>query len=297
MNMVDPSKEREQAQTATQATAPIQTSTETVNRAPAPAQSASEAASYTPIKDEVSAVNGFHYIDELPSKYKLYPDDTKIYARPLKVLEIKTLSTINENNINSVINSVLSKTIKGIDVGDLLVADKLYLIFWLRANTYKDSGFVVDFDCTSCQEDSTYEFEINNLDVEEIKDDYDPEKAVTLQYSGDSIKWSQIRVKDENNVKDFVAKHRNSMMKFDDEVLGVANLITTINGEKKSMLQKYEYLVAMSPLDYTYLESYIRNYELGINPVMNVKCAKCGGISPVAVSFRRSFFIPRAVIN
>lgn len=283
--MVDPAKEVE---TPIEQQVPQQSTVMT---------SSNEAASYTQIQDEVSVTDGFHYIEELPSKYKLYPEETKIYARPLKVLEIKTLSTINDNNINTVVNSVLKKATKGFPIEEMLVADKLYLIFWLRANTYKDSGYVVDFDCTLCEDESTYQFEIDNLDVEEIKPDYDPNKEVILKQSQTRIKWKQLRVKDENTVKDFAMKHRNSMMKFDDELLSVANLITEINGSPKTMLEKYNFLVNLNPIDHAYLESYIRKYELGINPIMNVRCEKCGGISPVAISFRRAFFVPRAIID
>ena len=100
----------------------------------------------------------YHEITDLPSKYRLYPKGTKIFARPLKVLEVKALASINEDNANYIINDTLSKTIQGITIDDLVVADKLYLVFWLRANTYRESGYVVDFYCRHCESESTYEF-------------------------------------------------------------------------------------------------------------------------------------------
>ena len=66
-------------------------------------------------------------IENLPSKYKLYPPGTKLYARPLKVLEVKMLSSLTNENFHHIITEVLKKTVKGIEVENLLVADKLFI--------------------------------------------------------------------------------------------------------------------------------------------------------------------------
>ena len=79
----------------------------------------------TPIKKEVqpeaktpdvfnTTDPNYYEILGLPSKMKFYPEGTKLYGRPLKVLEIKQLAAINEDNADSVINSILRRTIKGI---------------------------------------------------------------------------------------------------------------------------------------------------------------------------------------
>ncbi len=86
-------------------------------------------------------------IEDLPSKYRLYPEGTKILARPLKVDEVKLLASMDENNYNFVMNDILKRTVKGIDVNDILVDDKHFIIFWLRANTYKNSGYELEFFC------------------------------------------------------------------------------------------------------------------------------------------------------
>jgi hypothetical protein len=69
-------------------------------------------------------------INGLPSNYLLYPKGTQILGRPLKVLEVKKLSSINEENADFIINDILKRTIKGINIDNLLVADKLFIILW-----------------------------------------------------------------------------------------------------------------------------------------------------------------------
>tara|TARA_R110001592_G_scaffold362233_3_gene675461 strand:+ start:6658 stop:7554 length:897 start_codon:yes stop_codon:yes gene_type:complete len=233
-------------------------------------------------------------IEDLPSKFLLYPEGTKIYARPLKVLEVKMLSSLTNDNFHYVITEVLKKAVDGIDVENLLVADKLYIIFWLRANTYKNSGYTVDFDCTLCETSSKYEFEINNLDIIDIKDDYQKDKTVVLPINKDSLTTRQLFIRDENTVKNFLNRNKRSLQNYDEDILILANLVDTINGKSISLMEKYNYLINLEPIDYGKIESYINHYDMGISPLMNVECKNCGGTAPVAVGFHPEFFVPKA---
>lgn len=236
-------------------------------------------------------------IDELPSKFKLYPTGTKIFARPLKVLEVKMLSSLTNDNFHHVITEVLKKSVRGIEIDKLLVSDKLFIIFWLRANTYKNSGYTVDFDCNMCDTHSTYEFEIDNLDIIDIKDDYNPNDTLKLPQCGDELTTRQLTISEENNVKNFQTRNRRSLTEFDEDILTIANLIKTINGKEESLMYKYDYIVAMNPIDFGKIESYLNHFDMGISPIMNVTCKNCGGIADVAVSFRPEFFVPKAGLD
>lgn len=238
--------------------------------------------------------DNYFQIEELPSKFKLYPPGTKLYARPLKVVEVKMLSSMTEDNANYIINEILRKTIKGYNINELYVSDKLYLIFWLRANTYSDSGYSIEFDCPLCEHSTTYDFGLECLDIMDIKDEYDIDKDVVLPGSKHNLKVAQLKIKDENNVKAFIDKNKKIPIKYDTDVLAIANVITHINGEEVTDLkEKYNYLLDIHPSDYAYLESYILHFEMGVNPYMDVKCNDCGGISPMAVTFRSDFFVPK----
>ena len=78
----------------------------------------------------------------LPSKGMFYPD--KIYVKKLSTINIKKLATITEQNSNFVINNILKTSIwdgNGFDYTKILVADKIWLIFFLRSYTYNDIPF------------------------------------------------------------------------------------------------------------------------------------------------------------
>ncbi len=232
-------------------------------------------------------------IESLPSNYKLYPPNTKILARPLTVLEVKLLASMDENNYNFIINDILKRTTKGIDVDDLLVADKHFIIFWLRANTYKNSGYEIDFYCEACSKNSKYNFDLDVLDVAYISDDASEEKEKVLPTSQDKISLKFKRIKDENKVMGFIKQAKNAITKYDDEIIDIASSINKINGEEMSLLNKYEYIEKMHPVDFSYLISYLDTIMFGVKEQVNAICNDCKAVTPIGVTFRPEFFIPK----
>jgi hypothetical protein len=236
--------------------------------------------------------SNYWLIDGLPSRYKLYPEGTNIYGRPLKVLEIKKISSINDVNADYVINELLRKTVKGINTDDLYIADKLYIVFWLRANTYRDSGYVVNFDCTKCNAASEYHFEINNLEIQYLSDNYDPNMLLKLR-SGDTIKMNFLTIADSLNIERFKELNTKVVGEIDSELINIAEMMKEINGKKLSLLEKYRFICDIDPGDFSHISQYIEENGMGIKPYMTVKCNKCGGTGPVGITFHASFLFPK----
>lgn len=239
------------------------------------------------------AMMGFYPINDLPSKYKLYPEGTLIHGRPLRVLEVKQLSQMGENNSNIIINSILKSAIRGIKVDDLILADKIYILFWLRANTYKDSGYKVDFKCLKCEKDSTYSFTLDALQITYLRDDYKEGTPFELPISKDKVVLRLMRVSNAIEVENFKSKVQgNHLESYDDEILNLASCITV--GEKiMSLKQRYEYLISLDAGDYARIETEEVADEIGVSTVINVKCSECGELSYAGLSFRPEFFIPK----
>jgi hypothetical protein len=237
----------------------------------------------------------FWPINDLPSKYKLYPEGTKILGRPLKVIEVKKLASLTDENAGYIINDILRRTIKGIDVNNILLADRFYIVLWLRSNTYRDSGYVVQYQCPKCEKETDFHFELKDLEVVYLSDDYNPNKDIRLK-SGDVIKFKFLTIADEFNLDRF--KETNSRMQYDEELLSISEMITSINGQKKTLMEKYLWLTEdLSPEDYSYIISYIEKYGMGVKPYINVTCKLCGGTSPVGMTFRPDFILPTYKID
>ena len=76
--------------------------------------------------------------DLLPSKGKYYSND--LYVKKLSTIDIKNLSTLTADTIDGVMNSIIAHCVQGINVNDILVGDKYWLVFYLRNLT---RGFLV----------------------------------------------------------------------------------------------------------------------------------------------------------
>ena len=82
----------------------------------------------TEIEKEVPNIPiGYHEIVGLPSKKSVISrGHENLFKATRYFWKSKKLATIDSDNANDVINSVLTKTVIGIEVKDLLVADKLF---------------------------------------------------------------------------------------------------------------------------------------------------------------------------
>lgn len=248
-----------------------------------------------PIQAVISSTkpqDNFWEITDLPSKFKLYAPGTKILARPLKVLEIKMLSTLNTDNINFVLNDIIGRCVTGIRVEDICTADKLYIIFWLRANTYRDSSYSIDFVCPDCKAKGKYDFQLDCLKINYLKDSFDENKDINLP-SGKVVKIKMLRISDEIRVTNFEKTNAQSLASFDTDLLHAASLISEIDGKRIGLIAAYDFISKATPDDYSYIISYVNHYDFGIDPSIDAPCKKCGGAAQIAVTFRPEFFVSK----
>jgi len=238
--------------------------------------------------------DNFFPIEDLPSRYKLYPEGTKIFGRTLKVSEVKKLTTMNENNFNVILKDILTATLRGIDIEDICVADKVYIIFWLRANTFKNSNFVAKYSCDHCETKNEYKFDLDSFDIEYLPENYD-KKELELLNSDKKLTLDILRIRDENKVKAFQENLKNGYGKIDEDVLAMASAIKLVDGSPVSLRQACEFIASLEndPEDYAYLHSKILEMDFGVIPEIKHSCKSCGEVNKIPVSFRPEFFLPR----
>lgn len=235
-------------------------------------------------------------IEDLPTKYRLYPSGTKLVARPLKVLDVKKLTSINDENADAIVNDILRKCVRGIDIKELYSADKMYLLLWLRANSFRDNNYVVGYRCNKCEQESSYHFTIDQVNVDYLSDDYSDGKLITMG-NGDEVAVKLLQIKDEISIASFGTKYgsifANSGEEIDEELLSISFMIDTVNGDTLDDVKRYNYLLDMSPEDFSKLTTYLNDISVGVKAFMNVTCEKCGGESHVGITFHPDFFLPK----
>lgn len=257
-------------------------------------------ASEVPVKVEEAPVpdlGGYEMVKTLITKSRLYPPNTKLFAKPLSVKDVKRLASLDEYSADFVINDIVRKSVKGVPFEELYTADKLLLIFFLRAITFKDTKYIVPFSCSLCNAESDYHFGMENITANFISDDYDPNAKFELK-NGDVVKIRYLKVRDQLEVENLknspLAKNFDEL---DGELLNIAAMIDSINGEEVSLFEKYSYVVKIDPEDYSDIEAYIEKWNIGIEPMMTVTCKKCGGQAQVPVTFHRNFILPKRSVE
>lgn len=234
-------------------------------------------------------------ITELPSNFQFYPKETKIFGRVLDVIEIKKIALAAQNNdkLDFVIRQVLKRAITGIETNEIIQSDKLYLLLWLRANTFNEPGYSVDFHCHKCDKEATYDFNLNNLEIKYFDNEFFNHNTVKLK-NGDEIVLNHLTLRDEEQQDAFRIEFAK-MEDLNDEIIDLASSIKTINGERLPLINRYTYLTNPKKIDakdYMKLETVMNKYDFGVTPILKVKCNQCGGESLSAITFRKSFLVP-----
>lgn len=242
---------------------------------------------------KVEKKENFIPMDDLPSLYRFYPPGTSIEARPLTVSEVKQLASINEENAEFVINDIISRSTRGIDFNSILSVDKFYILFWLRANTYKSAGYETEYQCSHCGKDTNYHFNVSVFDVVYVREDHKDYNTINLPSGGDTLVMKFLRLEDEKRIRDFLSMAQRNNRKYDPDLLELAASIDSINGNKKSLRENYEFVDSMDPENFAYLMSYVDDTIFGVSSTIKASCAFCGEVSPVAIRFQKEFFIPK----
>lgn len=224
----------------------------------------------------------------LPSRGRYY--NTDLYARKLSAIEVKDLSKIKTNNVNSVFNQTLSNAISGINYEDIKINDKLWLIYYLRAFTYSDVPFKVLGGCVKCGETSWFDYQLKDLDVTYANEDL--EKEVTMS-NGDKLTVAFPTIGDEIEIAAIKADP-NYLENIDTDVMTVAAHVKSINGEYVSIYEAYTNFAngKWSASDYSHLLTHLKKYAFGARPKAVFKCPKCKETIYVDVPLGSNFFLP-----
>lgn len=190
-------------------------------------------------------------ITDLPSKFLFYKSKF-FYGRPLTVIDIKYLTTINKENYNEVCNELLTRCIdfNGISLQDLNISDHLYLLFWLKANSFVKSGFNLSTNCPFCKFEIKNEYTLEDLNVKYIQAPYYYQK---YDYTNSSYIFT-IKIP---TIKDNIMDDSQ----YDSQIMKMASYIDTINNYKVNQLEAYSAINQMDPIDFCKFSALYKHFE------------------------------------
>ena len=141
---------------------------------------------------------------ELPSRGVGYnfenSDDPFAYVRPMTFEDEKVLSKIKKSNFD-IVNTLLERCVSNLDIKELYVFDKLFLILKLREISYGDS-YESTVVCPSCSVEGKLKVKIDDLKVNNVPDDFTSNVVMNLPKLGKEVEVSRVKIKDERYTQD-----------------------------------------------------------------------------------------------
>lgn len=247
----------------------------------------------------------------LPSCGLPYPNNPKL-KNPIKCRAITTReeliifgssADISSNLDNAVLSSCIVEP-ENLDVEDLTIRDRMYLLFQIRGFSYGDI-LKTTVTCPKCHEDITFD-----LSLKELKMDVLPPKVeesnfkggffdIVLPRSGDTVTLKLLTGKDEREIREALLKSRaNSKANksvIQNELSFIfprKKMIVAVNGETLDDFDKEDYIYNLIGLDSSYLSKYL-DFSLGYDISYDNICGKCANLIEVPPTINNEFFRPQ----
>lgn len=206
-------------------------------------------------------------LTELPTHGWFYNQNVVIKARSLSLLEVKLLATLNPENATAVCNEILSKCLylENIKLEELLLADREYLIFWIRLNSFtQSSGYSIDInECQHCHEKFTAKISLNEFDVRYIKQIHE------------NVYLPDLNIKIDLKMPMF----NDSGLISVDEINELALWLDTNNTQE----DKIRFIETLSALDFIALKNCIDDMKCGIKHELDIECPLCHSINKIGM--------------
>lgn len=215
----------------------------------------------------------------LPSLGKFYTSKSRdVIISPIKFEDEKQLSVAIKNRQNP-INIILSKCVKGVDINNLLILDKLYLLLKIREISYGHK-YPAEVTCSHCGHKSEIEVDLSKIMVNYMPEDFEDPREITLPTLNKKVVLRFPRISDEKSIETIKSTYDNLyrfILKFDGNDNPVF-INKALNHQK------------MPISDIKIILREITRDDLGLVPKFMLQCENCGEESVLEVPITEDFF-------
>ena len=216
-------------------------------------------------------------ITNLPSGGKFYTDFTGIKISPLKFLDEQLILT-GKDIEKDIVTELLEKTVEGINVNEILLMDKNYLLMKLREVSYGDD-YEFGVVCNKCNYESKSKIQLSRqLNLNQIPADYEDPRKIYLPKLGVEAVIRLPRNREEPYLMDTETIYKN-----------LYRFVVSLN-ENTDPVFISKAIGMMEIADVKTLFKEITITEYGIDPRFVFKCGKCGHKETLAVPIDAGFF-------
>ena len=216
-------------------------------------------------------------VTNLPSRGKFYTDFNGIKIAPLKFLDEQLILT-GKDIEKDIVTELLEKTVEGINVSEILLMDKNYLLMKLREVSYGDD-YEFGVVCRNCNHESKSKIQLSKqLNLSEIPEDYEDPRTISLPKLGVEAVVRLPRNREESYLLDTETIYKN-----------LYRFVVSLHGHTDPVfISKAIERMEIADVKTLFREITITKY--GIDPRFVFKCGKCGHKETLAVPIDAGFF-------
>lgn len=239
-------------------------------------------------KSEAAHKNTGILVDKnsMPSRGIFYPDD--IYVTPFTGMDLKDITSFEENTVNQILFKILSRRVTGIAINDILVGDKLWFIYLIRNITYPDHQIPIKCTCEHCGTQSIQYYTFDKLKVDHYDNRF-PDSQIKLPNS-DLIEFAFPTIGTESQILR-LKNDPNLMEPIDDQFMLLASYIKTINGKKLSIWDAYNYAKNADAATFCKIVRLLDKHSFSFLRTARFECV-CGETIETPIQLTQEFFIP-----
>tara|TARA_R100001460_G_scaffold84122_3_gene125413 strand:- start:16 stop:825 length:810 start_codon:yes stop_codon:yes gene_type:complete len=216
-------------------------------------------------------------ITELPSRGKFYQGFKGVEVQALTFLDEQKILNSKDGNAD-IVSKLLEKSLKGVNVDDLLAMDKMYLLMKVRETSYGDN-YEFNITCPGCGSEIKTSLTLSeHLNMTQIPEDFEDPREIELPKLKAKVQVRFPRSREEIFLKDSDSLYQN-----------LYRFVVSINGiEDPVFISKA--LKRMHIMDVKKLVSEINKAEYGVNPRFIFECPECNYTETMAIPMDVSFF-------
>ena len=216
-------------------------------------------------------------ITELPSRGKFYEGFQGVEVEALTFLDEQKILNSKDGNID-IVSKLLDKSLKGLDVDDLLAMDKMYLLMKVREVSYGDN-YEFNITCPGCGSEIKTSLTLSeHLNMTQVPEDFEDPREIELPKLGVKAEVRFPRSREEVFLKDSESVYQN-----------LYRFVISINGNSDPVFIS-KALKRMHIMDIKKLVSEINKAEYGVNPRFIFECPECTHTETMAIPMDVSFF-------
>lgn len=231
------------------------------------------------------------YTVELPSKGKLYDGKATVELSFFTLGDVKRLYDISNGIKSDSMEKLIASKVHDFPLEELAVCDYIYLLYWLRINSFTSHPMEVSWTCNknACGLKNLTKVTTECVIQQEIDPDYTEPATIDLPDFG-IIQVRQERVKDDREVDMVLDLLIGNTKTEGDEWL--CKLAATWV-DNRPLIDRYKDVRSKFSADDVHaLDSFKREYAFGVKEQLNVKCYGCQEVSQKYFRLSIRSFLP-----